>query len=290
MKYLGETFDIHGGGQDLIFPHHENEIAQSEAATGKPFANFWTENGMVNLGGEKMSKSTGQPVLHRGHRRPHATPRWCATTCSRPTTAARSSSARSGWPRRRSPTSGCAAPLERAEAWDASAGPAPGRRTLGRGGGRGGAAVPRGHGRRLQQRQGHRPPVRPVARGEPGAGRGLGPEARPRPPGPCSAWAACSGCSGGSRPGRPGRPRSWRWSASGEQARKATGLDAGRRAPGRLAGSGWWSRTAPGCPRTSSGRVRPAAASVAACSQWARSPVLADRAREDRPGVPATSP
>jgi cysteinyl-tRNA synthetase len=59
MKYLGETFDIHGGGQDLIFPHHENEIAQSEAATGRPLANFWCENGMVNLGGEKMSKSTG---------------------------------------------------------------------------------------------------------------------------------------------------------------------------------------------------------------------------------------
>ena len=59
MKYLGETFDIHGGGQDLIFPHHENEIAQSEACTNQPFANFWTENGMVNLGGEKMSKSTG---------------------------------------------------------------------------------------------------------------------------------------------------------------------------------------------------------------------------------------
>jgi cysteinyl-tRNA synthetase len=60
MKYLGEHFDIHGGGQDLIFPHHENEIAQSEAATGQPFANFWTENGLVNLGGEKMSKSTGR--------------------------------------------------------------------------------------------------------------------------------------------------------------------------------------------------------------------------------------
>jgi len=60
MKYLGETFDIHGGGQDLIFPHHENEIAQSESATGKAFANYWTENGMVNLGGEKMSKSTGK--------------------------------------------------------------------------------------------------------------------------------------------------------------------------------------------------------------------------------------
>ena len=59
MKYLGDTFDIHGGGQDLIFPHHENEIAQSEGATGKPFASFWCENGMVNLGGEKMSKSTG---------------------------------------------------------------------------------------------------------------------------------------------------------------------------------------------------------------------------------------
>jgi cysteinyl-tRNA synthetase len=60
MKYLGERFDIHGGGQDLIFPHHENEIAQSEGATGKPFANFWAENGMVNLSGEKMSKSTGK--------------------------------------------------------------------------------------------------------------------------------------------------------------------------------------------------------------------------------------
>jgi cysteinyl-tRNA synthetase len=59
MKYLGDTFDIHGGGQDLIFPHHENEIAQSEGATGKPLARFWCENGMVNLGGEKMSKSTG---------------------------------------------------------------------------------------------------------------------------------------------------------------------------------------------------------------------------------------
>jgi cysteinyl-tRNA synthetase len=63
MKYLGETFDIHGGGQDLIFPHHENEIAQSEAATGKPLSQFWTENGMVNLGGEKMSKSTGKLFL-----------------------------------------------------------------------------------------------------------------------------------------------------------------------------------------------------------------------------------
>jgi cysteinyl-tRNA synthetase len=58
MKYLGESFDFHGGGQDLIFPHHENEIAQSEAATGVPLARFWVENGLVNLEGEKMSKST----------------------------------------------------------------------------------------------------------------------------------------------------------------------------------------------------------------------------------------
>ena len=58
MKYLGETLDFHGGGQDLIFPHHENEKAQSEAANEKPFVDFWVENGMVNLGGEKMSKST----------------------------------------------------------------------------------------------------------------------------------------------------------------------------------------------------------------------------------------
>ena len=59
QKYLGETLDIHGGGKDLIFPHHENEIAQSEAATGKPFARYWIHNGFVNLNKEKMSKSLG---------------------------------------------------------------------------------------------------------------------------------------------------------------------------------------------------------------------------------------
>jgi len=62
MKYLGETFDIHGGGEDLIFPHHSCEIAQSEAATGKPFARFWLHNGFVNLGAEKMSKSLGNTL------------------------------------------------------------------------------------------------------------------------------------------------------------------------------------------------------------------------------------
>lgn len=59
MKYLGQTLDMHGGGQDLIFPHHENEIAQSEGATGKRFVNYWVHNGLLNLVGEKMSKSTG---------------------------------------------------------------------------------------------------------------------------------------------------------------------------------------------------------------------------------------
>ncbi|BAS56631.1 MULTISPECIES: cysteine--tRNA ligase [Leptolyngbya] len=58
-EFLGETIDIHVGGADLVFPHHENEIAQSEAATGKSLANYWLHNGMVNVDGEKMSKSLG---------------------------------------------------------------------------------------------------------------------------------------------------------------------------------------------------------------------------------------
>jgi cysteinyl-tRNA synthetase len=59
MHYLGETFDLHGGGQDLVFPHHENELAQSEAATGKPFARFWLHHGLLTINAEKMSKSLG---------------------------------------------------------------------------------------------------------------------------------------------------------------------------------------------------------------------------------------
>ena len=61
-KYLGLPFDIHAGGADLIFPHHENEIAQSEGATDGLFARYWLHNGMVNLGGEKLSKSTGHII------------------------------------------------------------------------------------------------------------------------------------------------------------------------------------------------------------------------------------
>ena len=59
IKYLGENFEIHGGGRDLIFPHHENEIAQSESFTSKPFAKIWMHVGMVTINGEKMSKSLG---------------------------------------------------------------------------------------------------------------------------------------------------------------------------------------------------------------------------------------
>ncbi|MCF8037444.1 MAG: cysteine--tRNA ligase [Desulfobacteraceae bacterium] len=62
-QYLGETFDIHGGGKDLIFPHHENEIAQSEAAFGKPFARYWVHNGFININQEKMSKSLGNFLM-----------------------------------------------------------------------------------------------------------------------------------------------------------------------------------------------------------------------------------
>ncbi len=59
QKYLGEQIDIHAGGEDLIFPHHENEIAQSEAANGKIFARYWMHNGFLNIDNRKMSKSLG---------------------------------------------------------------------------------------------------------------------------------------------------------------------------------------------------------------------------------------
>lgn len=65
LHYLGEQIDIHGGGTDLIFPHHENEIAQTESLTGKPFASFWIHNGMLQFTGEKMSKSLGNVVTIR---------------------------------------------------------------------------------------------------------------------------------------------------------------------------------------------------------------------------------
>lgn len=70
-KYLGETIDIHAGGQDLQFPHHENEIAQTEAVTGKTFANYWMHNGFVTMDDEKMSKSLGNFKLVKDLRKEH---------------------------------------------------------------------------------------------------------------------------------------------------------------------------------------------------------------------------
>ena len=63
MKFLGETIDIHGGGRDLIFPHHENEIAQSESLTGKPFVLYWLHNGLIKINDQKMSKSLNNGIL-----------------------------------------------------------------------------------------------------------------------------------------------------------------------------------------------------------------------------------
>jgi cysteinyl-tRNA synthetase len=73
MKYLGQTFDIHAGGEDLIFPHHENEIAQSEALTGKPFAHFWVHVRFLLIESDKMSKSLGnfhtlRDLILQGHK------------------------------------------------------------------------------------------------------------------------------------------------------------------------------------------------------------------------------
>ena len=65
LKNLGETIDIHGGGKDLVFPHHENEIAQSEGLTGKPFVKYWSHCGLLKINGEKMSKSLGNFITIR---------------------------------------------------------------------------------------------------------------------------------------------------------------------------------------------------------------------------------
>lgn len=73
-RILGNRFDIHGGGLDLIFPHHENEIAQAEACTGETFANYWIHNGLLTVGTEKMSKSLGNYVTIENYLKKHADP------------------------------------------------------------------------------------------------------------------------------------------------------------------------------------------------------------------------
>ena len=77
--FLGEHFDIHGGGQDLIFPHHENEIAQSEGAHGHVFVNYWLHNGFVRVDNEKMSKSLGNFYCPRDAGA-SSIRRWCASS------------------------------------------------------------------------------------------------------------------------------------------------------------------------------------------------------------------
>ncbi len=90
-KYLGEQIDIHAGGEDLVFPHHENEIAQSEAANGKPFATYWMHNAFLNIDSnghvQKMSKSLGN-FLPCGRSASVMTCRFCGFLCSAPITAA----------------------------------------------------------------------------------------------------------------------------------------------------------------------------------------------------------
>ena len=106
-EILGLDFDVHGGGSDLVFPHHENEIAQTEAARGKPLARIWMHNGMVQLGEEKMAKSVGN--IRSLHGALDAVrPRGAAhVASSAATTASRSPSPRRRWRRRGARSSGC---------------------------------------------------------------------------------------------------------------------------------------------------------------------------------------
>jgi cysteinyl-tRNA synthetase len=168
-RVLGDEHEVPGRAlrhprrrQDLIFPHHENEIAQSEAATGKPFANFWTENGMVNLSGEKMSKSTGKLFFIEdiaASADPEVVRFYLLSTHYRsPIDFSHERLEEAGIAYQRLRT-----PLERAEVWAQPDGPGTRRRPGPRGRG-GRPAVPRGDGRRLQHREGARPPLRSGAR------------------------------------------------------------------------------------------------------------------------------
>ena len=203
-KYLGSTFDIHGGGMDLIFPHHENEIAQSRSA-GDGFARYWLHNGLLGLAGEKMSKSGGNSLLVTdvlsGSGRPSS-----ATTWSRRTTGRCSSTPRRRWRRRSPPTSGSSAswcgPARRSIAWGWAARGRTPRRA--RGTSRPGCRCrPFGHGRGPERPCGARGGARLVRDGN---------QARPRPTrqAPARAWsgsAPCWTCSASTRSRSTGPPR-----------------------------------------------------------------------------------
>ena len=155
---LGEHFDIHGGGMDLQFPHHENEIAQSEGATGKPFVNVWLHNGFLNVDNEKMSKSLGnfftiRDVLQALRRRDAALLH-AAHALPQPVQLQRRQ------PRRRAQRAAPA--VHRARR-------AGGRRHAGRLGAAAGRGLPRGDERRLQHAAGGGRAVRAGRRAEPHA-------------------------------------------------------------------------------------------------------------------------
>ena len=101
-------FEIHGGGSDLVFPHHENEIAQTEAARGKPLARLWMHNGMVEMGDEKMAKSVGNIRLLHGALEQFGREAFLMWTGRRATTASRSPTRRRRSRRRRAPWTACA--------------------------------------------------------------------------------------------------------------------------------------------------------------------------------------
>ena len=90
MDLLGETLDLHGGGIDLIFPHHEDEIAQSEAATGKPFSRFWCHGAFLLTEGAKMAKRVGNVITVAGASRATASRRRRSGTSSSTRTTGRS--------------------------------------------------------------------------------------------------------------------------------------------------------------------------------------------------------
>jgi cysteinyl-tRNA synthetase len=248
MQYLGEVLDVHGGGEDLIFPHHENEIAQSEAATGKPFSRYWLHNGFVNLSAEKMSKSLGNTLtikdLVRRHD-PEALRLYLLGTHYRhplefgdERIVEASRAWRRGPPRPSAPAAGAEGRGgPRRHARDAGAGSRP--RALRRG--RGAARPLRGgDGRRLQHAAGPGRPLRSgprAARSARAGGRGDGGRGRV-PPGRGRAGDA----GAGARPARGRTQGSGRRSAAQGPNRIARLPPPGGAAAARLRGS----RPAPG--------------------------------------------
>ena len=181
MKLLGQHFDIHGGGLDLVFPHHENELAQSESYTGKPFATYWMHNGLLTKDGQEDLQV--RPRHDRADERPAqgARRRTRSAPCSCPaTTAGRSTSARTGSTRssaacRRSTGRSSGSSELTGERFDQLDAPTrrgeldPGGSPLLAGDRRAPPAVPRRDGRRLQHRRGDRRAVRDRARARTGS-------------------------------------------------------------------------------------------------------------------------